>query len=97
MAAAAEERHDVIDIAPRGPQVDEQRRMAVEPEGAGRHEGPLDTMRLVLPKHPDDRQGGGTVGLMIPVETADEILDPFRRAQPGQPGRHRPGQPDIDT
>jgi hypothetical protein len=58
----------MIDVAPSSTQVDEQRGVSVEPEGASRDEGPLDAMGSTLSEHPDDRQGGGPVALVVPPQ-----------------------------
>jgi hypothetical protein len=40
---------------------------------------------------------GGPVGLVIPLERVDEILNAVRRPQAGDPDGCGPGEPELDS
>jgi hypothetical protein len=57
-AVAAEHRDDMVVVVAFGMQVEQQRRLSVQPQAAGADEGRLDAVGMLLSQHRSDRQHG---------------------------------------
>ncbi len=85
-AVAPEQRHHVVEILHRL-QVEQQRRLALDPQRAGGEHGALDAVRAALAQHPAHGIAGFALLLEILLEPVQEGLDLFRRAQAAQHGK----------
>ncbi len=95
MAAAAEQRNDVREVAQIAVQVHHQRRLAVHPERASGEKGAFDAMRAALPEHFAHRQDRLSADFVIDRNRVQVILDFPGRGQAHQDRELARAEPKI--
>ena len=77
--------------------VEQQRRLALDPQRAGRDHGTLDAVRAPLLQHRAHRVAGFALKLEILPQPVEKLLDLFRRAQAAQDREFHPAEPEHFT
>jgi len=75
-------------------EIEQQRRLAVDPQRAGGGDRALDAMRAPVAQHHAHRVAGLAFALEVLLQAVEEVLDLFRRVQSAQCGEFGPGEPE---
>jgi hypothetical protein len=84
----------VVEIAHRA-HIEQERRLAVHPQRAGREHRALDAVRRAVAQHMAHRPAGVAGELEVLLQPVEEGLDLLRRVEPPQQGEFRRGQAEV--